>query len=195
VQTLAPGLRRWTVRHEEWGEDVGCVAVDTAEGLVLIDPLDPPAEVAKAAHVLLTVFFHLRSTAAVGAPRVWAAKYSTRSAANRGVTVTDQLEAGELPGGIVPLPTARRSEVVFWQPDHRSVVVGDVLLGAGAKPNATDEPLRLCPQRWLGGPTLDDLRASLAPLLELPVERVLVSHGAPVLEHAHRELERVLAAP
>jgi hypothetical protein len=194
VQALAPGLRRWTARHEEWGEEVGCVAVDTEDGLVLIDPLEPPAEVAEPAHVLLTVFFHLRSTATVGAPRVWAAKYSTRSAANRGVTVTDQLEGG-LPGGIVPFQTARRSEVVYWLPDHRSVVVGDVLLGAGAKPNATDAPLRLCPQRWLGGPTLDDLRKSLAPLLELPVERVLVSHGAPVLENGQRELERLLGSP
>ena len=194
METLAPGLRRWTAPHEDWREEVGCVAVDTDDGLVLIDPLDPPAEVANPAHVLLTVFFHLRSTAAVGAPRVWAGKYSTRSAANRGVTVTDQLDDGGLPGGIVPFQTARRSEVVYWLPEHRSVVVGDVILGAGAKPKATDDPLRLCPERWLSGPTLGDLRKSLMPLLDLPVERVLVSHGAPVLESAHRELERVLAS-
>jgi hypothetical protein len=68
-----------------------------------------------------------------------------------------------------------------------------VLLGAGAKPRATDEPLRLCPEGWLGKATHRDLRASLAPLLELPVERVLVSHGAPVLDNAERELARVLA--
>jgi hypothetical protein len=192
VETLAPGLRRWTARHEEWGEEVGCVAVDTDEGLVLIDPLDPPALFVSPEHVLLTVFFHLRSTDAVGAPHVWAGKYSTRSAANRGVTVTDDVADGNLPGGIVAYPTARRAEVVYWLPEQRSLVVGDVLLGAGAKPKATDEPLRLCPERWLGGPSLDDLRASLRPLLELPVERVLVSHGAPVLEHGNRELERVL---
>jgi hypothetical protein len=192
VETLAPGLRRWTVRHAEWKEEVGCVAVDTEDGLVLIDPLDPPAAVAKPAHVLLTVFFHLRSTGDVAAPRIWAAKYSTRSAANRGVTVTDDVAAGGLPGGIVPIQTARRSEVVYWLPEQRAVVVGDVLLGAGAKPKATDEPLRLCPERWLSGPTLDDLRVSLAPLLDLPVERVLVSHGAPVLENGRAELERVL---
>jgi len=194
VETLVSGLRRWTAPHEEWREEIGCVAVDTDDGLVLIDPLDPPAEVAKPAHVLLTVFFHLRSTAAVGAPRVWAGKYSTRSAANRGVTVTDQIDDGGMPGGIVPYQTARRAEVVYWLPEHRSVVVGDVLLGAGAKPKATDDPLRLCPERWLSGPKLDDLRASLMPLLDLPVQRVLVSHGAPVLESAHRELERVLAS-
>ena len=194
MDEVAPGLRRWTSWHEEWGEEVGCVAVDTDDGLVLIDPLDPPAEVANPAHVLLTVFFHLRSTAAVGAPRVWAGKYSTRSAANRGVTITGQLDDGGLPGGIVPFQTTRRSEVVYWLPEHRSVVVGDVLLGAGAKPKATDDPLRLCPERWLSGPTLGDLRASLMPLLDLPVEHVLVSHGAPVLGGGRAALERVLVA-
>jgi len=193
VQELAPGLRRWTVRHEEWREEVGCVAVDTADGLVLIDPLDPPASVGRPEHVLLTVFFHLRSTAEVGAGRVWAAKYSTRSAANRGVTVTDQVADGGLPGGIEAIQTARRAEVAYWLPEHRTVVVGDVLLGAGAKPRATDDRLRLCPERWLSGPSHDDLRASLAPLLELPVERVLVSHGEPVLEDGHAALARVLA--
>jgi hypothetical protein len=192
VIEVAPGLRRWTVRHEEWQEEVGCVAVETDDGLVLIDPLDPPARVASPEHVLLTVFFHLRSTDAVGAPHVWAGKYSTKSAANRGVTVTDDVANGNLPGGIEAFPTARRAEVVYWLPEQRSVVVGDVLLGAGAKPKATDEPLRLCPERWLGGPSLDDLRASLQPLLELPVERVLVSHGAPVLADGKRELERLL---
>jgi hypothetical protein len=54
--------------------------------------------------------------------------------------------------------------------------------------------LRLCPERWLGGgATHADLRESLAPLLELPVERVLVAHGEPVLSGGLRELERVLA--
>jgi len=192
IEEVAPGLRRWTVRHEEWKEEVGSLAVDTADGLVLIDPLEPPAGLGRAEHVLLTVFFHLRSTADVGAPRVWAAKYSTRSLANRGVTVTDQVADGGLPGGIGAIQTARRAEVAYWLPEQRSVVVGDVLLGAGAKPRPTGEPLRLCPERWLGGPSHDELRASLAPLLELPVERVLVAHGAPVLEDARAALERVL---
>jgi glyoxylase-like metal-dependent hydrolase (beta-lactamase superfamily II) len=192
---IAPGLRRWTTRHEEWKEDVASLAVDTGDGLALIDPLDPPRELGKAEHVLLTVFFHLRSTKEVGAKRVWAPHYSVRSAANRGVEVTDVVSPDEdLPGGIRAFQTPRRSEVVYWLPEHRSVVVGDVLLGAGAKPKATDDPLRLCPERWLGGgPTHADLRESLAPLLELPVERVLVAHGEPVLQDGRRELERVLA--
>ncbi len=195
MQELAIGLRRWTGWHDHWKEQVASLAVETPDGLVLIDPLDPPEEVRSPEHVLLTVFFHVRSTKAVAAPHVWAAKYSVRSLANRGVEVTDVVSPeAVLPGGMRAVQTARRSEVVYWLPEQRSVVVGDVLLGAGAKPKATDDPLRLCPERWLGGgATHADLRESLAPLLELPVERVLVAHGEPVLSDGLRELERVLS--
>ncbi len=66
--------------------------------------------------------------------------------------------------------------------------MGDVLLGAGAKPRPTSEPLRLCPERWLGKSTHDDLKKTLRPLLELPVELVLVSHGQPLLADGKRTL-------
>ena len=91
------------------------------------------------------------------------------------------------------MESARSGEVVYWLPQQKTVAVGDVLLGAGAKPHATDEPLRLCPERWLGKATHDDLRESLAPLLELPVEHVLVSHGDPVLSGGADALATVLA--
>jgi glyoxylase-like metal-dependent hydrolase (beta-lactamase superfamily II) len=191
TQEIAPGLRRWTAWHDHWEEQVGSVAVDTADGLVLIDPLDPPADLPSPKHVLLTLYYHARAAAGLKA-RVWAPARSQRPLRNRGVEAEDAA-AGELPGGIVPFPTARAAESVYWLPEHRAVVVGDVLLGAGAKPRATDEPLRLCPQRWLGKSTHEQLRRSLLPLLDLPVEHVLVSHGLPVVDNGKRELARVLA--
>ena len=189
---VAPGLRRWTAWHEEWKEDVGCLAVETDDGLVLIDPLDPPRGLRRPQHVLLTVHWHVRSTKA---RHVWAHQRAIRLLANRGVEVSHPITAGDpLPGGIRAFETARPGEVVYWLPRQRALAVGDVLLGAGAKPHATDDPLRLCPERWLGGgATHDDLRESLAQLLELPVVRVLVSHGEPVLRGGGRALAAVLA--
>jgi glyoxylase-like metal-dependent hydrolase (beta-lactamase superfamily II) len=187
---VGPGLRRWTAWHEEWKEQVSCIAVDTDDGLVLIDPLDPPRELGRPEHALVTVFFHARSTKA---RHVWAHERIVRRLASRGVEVDRPFTSGEeLPAGIQAIQTARPSEVAYWLPRQKAVVVGDVLLGAGAKPHATDEPLRLCPERWLEGGTHDDLRASLAPLLELPVARVLVSHGEPVLRGGGRALAAVL---
>jgi hypothetical protein len=194
MDEIAPGLRRWTAHHEEWNENVGSLAVETDDGLVLIDPIDPPRGLQRPDHVLLTVFWHYRSTPEVKAKHVWASARTVKALANRGVGVTDPISRDtELPGSVQPLETARRGELVYWLPKQRSVAVGDVLLGAGAKPRPTDDPLRLCPERWLGKATHADLRRSLHPMLELPVQRVLVSHGAPVLRAGKRALERVLA--
>jgi glyoxylase-like metal-dependent hydrolase (beta-lactamase superfamily II) len=193
MDQLAPGLRRWTAWHDEWEQDVGSLAVETSDGLVLIDPIDPPPELRRPAHVLITVFWHGRTTAGLEAARVWAPTRSARPLENRGITVTDRFRTGdELPGGIQAFQTPRVSEVVLWLPEQRAVAVGDVLLGAGAKPRATSEPLRLCPESWLGKATHDELRASLRPLIDLPVERVLVSHGEPVLRDAKSALAAVL---
>ena len=193
MQEVAPGLRRWTVWHDEWEEAVGCVAVESGDGLVLIDPLDPPAAVSAPEHVCVTVFWHGRGTAAVGAPHVWASSAAVRTLGNRGIAVTYPFKPpANVAGGIRACDTARRGEVVYWLPAQKAVVAGDVLLGAGAKPGATDEPLRLCPERWLGKATHDDLKKTLRPLLELPVELVLPSHGEPVLGDAKRHLTGVL---
>lgn len=132
----------------------------------------------------MTVYWHGRSTRDVGARRVWAPSRSAQPLRNRGIDVTDVFRAGdELPGGIRAFQTARSAEVVYWLPEQRALAVGDVLLGS---------PLRVCPERWLGKQTQDDLRASLGPVLELPVERVLVSHGEPVLRDGHTALAAVL---
>lgn len=183
-QLVAPGLRRWTAWHPEWKQEVASLALETDDGLVLIDPLEPPADLRRADHVLVTVYWHGRSTKELAATHVWASTRSAQPLRNRGIRVTDVFRAGdELPGGIQALQTARAAEVVYWLPEQRALAVGDVLLGS---------PLRLCPESWLGKPTHDDLRASLRPVLDLPVERVLVSHGEPVLRDGRAALEAVL---
>jgi glyoxylase-like metal-dependent hydrolase (beta-lactamase superfamily II) len=193
AQEIAPGLRRWAAWHKLWEEEIGAVAVDTTDGLVLIDPWEPPPELARPAHMLFTVYWHARSGAEITAARTWAPARSAPMLRNRGIDVTDMAAPdAELPGGIRALPTARASEVVYWLPEQSALVVGDVLLGAGAKPRPTDDPLRLCPESWLGKATQEVLRVSLRPLLDLPVEHVLVSHGAPVIGDGARELERIL---
>ena len=66
------------------------------------------------------------------------------------------------------------------------MVPGDTLLG-------TDDGVALCPASWLEGRGgLDDLARDLAPLLALPVERLLTSHGRPVLADGRDALARAL---
>jgi glyoxylase-like metal-dependent hydrolase (beta-lactamase superfamily II) len=174
-------MRHWTAYHEDWKQEVGSVAFDSPDGLLFFDPIEPPDDLGEPTHTFITVFFHARDAGG----RVWAPNALVKRLANRGVEVTDPFEPGdELPGGVECYPTARNGEVVYWVPSERTLVVGDVLL--------RDPDLRLCPNNWLRPKTQDDLRESLRPLLELPIERIAVAHGEPVLEGGHAALAGLL---
>jgi glyoxylase-like metal-dependent hydrolase (beta-lactamase superfamily II) len=205
VLEVSPGLWRWTGWHEEWKEDVGSVYVETGDGVVLVDPLVPPDDadrfwsaldrdvqrVGGDVHVLVTVFWHTRDTAAMVdryRARVWAPRRGRAAIERRAGTVTDTFRPEDpLPGSLRALPTARAAEVVYWIPGHEALVPGDVLLGDG------EGGIRLCPQSWLPE-SIDHpkLAASLRPLLDLPVERVLLSHGQPVLADGRTALAAAL---
>ncbi|HSP72247.1 MAG TPA: hypothetical protein VLN26_07760 [Gaiellaceae bacterium] len=205
VQEIAPGLWRWTGWHEEWREQVGCVYVERDAGIALIDPLVPPEDTERfhaaldhdagrataGVHVLVTVYWHTRSTRELAArhdARIWAPSRAKAAVARRAGEVTDPFRPGDpLPLGIEALATARSSEVVYWLPEHGTLVPGDVILGADGG------GVRLCPESWLpDGVGHAELRASLRPLLDLPVERILVSHGEPVLAGGREALAQIL---
>jgi hypothetical protein len=184
AERIAPGLRRWTAYHEEWRQDVGCVALDSREGLVLIDPLDPPADLRRPAHVLVTVYWHSRSSHDLDAPRLWAPSRSALPLRRRGVNVTDEVRPGDaLPAGIEAYASGRASELLYWLPEQQTLVAGDVLLGG---------PLRTCPAGWVGKGGQEAVREALQPVVELPVERVLTSHGESVLEGGRDALASLL---
>src|SRR5262245_10188255 len=69
LSELRPGLWRWVTFHPEWRQDVGSVAYDGGDDLVLIDPLlesDTALDklvkrVGKPVSVLVTVYWHTRS--------------------------------------------------------------------------------------------------------------------------------------
>jgi glyoxylase-like metal-dependent hydrolase (beta-lactamase superfamily II) len=194
VLDVAPGLWRWTGYHEEWKEDVGCLYLEAPDAIVLIDPLVPPEAAGRflealdrdvertglPVHVLVTIFWHSRSAGELArryGGGLWAPTRGRAAIARRTGDVTETFRPGDvLPGGIEAYPSGRGTEVVFWLPRHRAIVAGDVLLGD------LEGGLRLCPESWLPrGVRHDAVRAALQPLLELPVERVLVSHGVPIL--------------
>ncbi len=206
VVEIAPRLWRWTGYHEEWKENVGSVYCETNDGVVVIDPLVPSEDANRfwraldrdveragnRVHVLVTVFWHARSAPALVdrySARVWAGTRARAAVERRGAAVTDPFRPGDpLPGGVQALATARSTEVVYWLPEHRTLVPGDVLLGDG------HGGLRMCPESWLPEKVGHrELVASLRPVLELPVERVLVSHGDPVLENGGSALADALA--
>jgi hypothetical protein len=200
LQELRPGLLRWTARHplavdepepdspDDWPPDVGCVAHRAADALVLIDPLAPAdgsalwseldalaAERDGRVVVLTTVRFHGRSRDEA------IARYEASSAP---------------PAGVTPFTIAATGETILWIEEHRALVPGDLLLGDPTPGRQAAGGLRLCPESWLyylDGVTLERVRSELLPLLDLPVEMVVVSHGEPVVGDGHAALERALA--
>jgi glyoxylase-like metal-dependent hydrolase (beta-lactamase superfamily II) len=205
VERIAGGLWQWTGYHEEWRQEVGCTYVETGDGVCLVDPLVPPEDRAKflealdrdvvrlglPVHVLVTVFWHTRGAAELAeryGAEIWAPSRARAAVERRSGREVRAFRPGDaLPGHIDAHATARSNEVVLYVPDQRALVAGDVILGADAG------SLRLCPDSWLpDGVDQEALRVSLLPLLELPVEHVLVSHSRSAVGTGGEELRRML---
>jgi hypothetical protein len=199
LRTVAPGLYRWTARHPEaeanpqvgspadWGPDVGSVAYAAADALVLVDPLVPDdrpdfrdeldalvGEHGQRVAILTTLQFHRRSRDEL------AARYGASTSRGK----------KSLPRGVETISIRGAGEAMVWIPEHRALIPGDRLLGDDRG------GLRLSPESWLrylpSGMNQAGLREALRPLLDLPVEMVLVSHGEPVLEGGREALAEAL---
>jgi glyoxylase-like metal-dependent hydrolase (beta-lactamase superfamily II) len=210
VRELAPGFWRWTALHpdwtpeEDWEQEVGCVYLETPSTVILIDPLVPGEPAAretflqhldadverngKPVAILLTIFWHERSTAEL-AERYGATVWAHRGAVGRIETpVSNPFLPGDvLPGGLIGIDGQRAFETIYWLPEQHALVPGDSLLGDG------DGGLQVAREAWLRDTTRAEFKLALAGLLDLPVELVLVSHGEPVLAEGRAALAQALA--
>lgn len=193
---IAPGLFRWTAPHPAWkpdatpgsGDDweqmVGCVLFEAPDAIVLIDPLIPSdgerfldwldARVAgRPVSVLTTIHWHARDR------EMLAERYEANTTRAWNM----------VPRGVQPKPLRGGGETMFWLASVATLVPGDRLLGD------SEGGLRVCPESWLSRVQVDrpGLAGLMEPLLELPIERVLVSHGEPVLGDGRAALARALA--
>jgi glyoxylase-like metal-dependent hydrolase (beta-lactamase superfamily II) len=234
AEKIESGLWRWTAPHPEWTpekggpggweRDVGCVYCEAPEGssagVLLIDPLAPPAGTADAAAfwkaldrdvsrsgrpvtILLTGPYHQRSASEirerygrVAGASIWAPE----GARPRLSVAPDRLfrSADPLPGGLRghAIPGPEIPEVAYEIPDRRALVVADALIGAGGG------RVRLAPRSWAeptpegraryAGPYVESVRR----LGDLSVEILLVSHGEPVLRRGRAAIrEAIDSAP
>jgi glyoxylase-like metal-dependent hydrolase (beta-lactamase superfamily II) len=192
LREIAPGLHRWTAPHPEWqpgddwGREVGCVSAETRDALVLVDPLVPDdgwealdevvARRGLPVDVLLTVAWHARSSEAV----------RERYPAWRGEGLPEGVDVRQI-------GTPAFAEGLVWLRGHRTLVSGDVLLGDGRG------GVRLAPASWFEGNEEarrwyeERARDEIGALLQLPIERILVSHGEPVESGGRDVLAAALA--
>jgi glyoxylase-like metal-dependent hydrolase (beta-lactamase superfamily II) len=220
VRELRQGLWHWQAPHpdwvpsEPWDQNVSSYAIDDDERLLLFDPLGVPSEIeALAAEretaIVLTAPWHERDAQSLverlGVPvytplpetaQVLMDMYGiTAEQAGDGSPDVVWLlrekkgearpySSGErLPFGADVFPGHKKNDTVLWVESQRAVISGDTLgdFGRGLEIN----------ERWLRpGVTREQVVEGLRPLLELPVELVLPTHGAPTDRPA---LERALA--
>jgi glyoxylase-like metal-dependent hydrolase (beta-lactamase superfamily II) len=212
VHELAPGMRYWFAPHpdwnpqENWPEGVLCAYYEGLDALVLFDPLVPRGEedefwrtldedverLGLPVRVLLTSSWHDRDTRLV-VERYDADVWAHPDAHWKGEPLENHLEllrpvltrTGQLPSGVESfLPDGNEEgQAAFFIPEHRTLVTGDMFSGTGGVFHVFISP---------DEPNPDAFLASLAELLELPIERVLISHGKPVLSDGVARIREAL---
>jgi glyoxylase-like metal-dependent hydrolase (beta-lactamase superfamily II) len=193
---------------------VSSYATDDGERLLLFDPMTPPSEIDalvadRGTAVVLTCPWHERATESlveqhgvpVYTPLPDSAEYlmqtygiTAEQAGDGSPDVVWLLKEGKgdarpymagdrLPVGVDAFPGQKPNDLVLWIESHATVIAGDTLVDFG-------DGLHINP-RWLGpGVTREQVVEGLRPLLDLPVEHVLATHGGPFDRTA---LERALS--
>jgi glyoxylase-like metal-dependent hydrolase (beta-lactamase superfamily II) len=220
VRELRPGLWHWEAPHpdweptEPWSENVSSYAIDDGERLLLLDPLAVPSELGDLAAgretaIVLTAPWHERDSQSlverlgvpVYTPLPDTAEYlmqeyglTAEQAGEGSPDVVWLLREGKgearpyapgdrLPFGADVYPGRKQNDTVLWIESHRAVIAGDTLVDFGQGLELT--------RRWLPeGVRREQVIEELRPLLALPVEHVLATHGGPFDRAA---LERALA--
>ena len=213
-EQLVPGLWRWTARHPEWhpgefGSEVGSFAARAGDETLLIDPLLPPdpapvldliaATLKGSLQILITVPYHVRSSEEIrrrfrkdADTTIWGHP-ACRKRLSKQAGFKELRPGDELPAGITAhaIGNPRRHETPLHLPSHGALVFGDAVAEHGGKlrvwasERVDDRVARFYRERF--NPTLK-------PLLELDFDRVLVTHGEPVLEGGREALARSLRA-
>lgn len=195
MQEVQPGLWRWEAPHPDWEpaadwqEVVASYAIEVGERLIVFDPIAPAAELERLASgrevaVVLTCPWHVRD----------AVELAGRLGAEVHVPPPDDGDPDPVEGTVYRVgdrvagvaqafPGMETNDLVLWIESHHALVIGDTLIDRGSGLEF--------PVDWVKDPippaqVIDSLR----PLLELPVETVLPTHGAPA---GRATLEQILA--
>jgi glyoxylase-like metal-dependent hydrolase (beta-lactamase superfamily II) len=213
VAELAPGLWRWTRRHPAWhpggfGDEVASFALRDDVGIVIVDPLfdgvdDPQlatllADVWGNVRILITIPHHVRSAELlwrrlrdsyeVGIYGHWRCRSRLEDA-----SAFREVKGGEtLAGGVRAhaIGRPRRMEVPFEIPSHRALAFGDLIVETGGG------VLRVW-QQWETNEAWyrDTFLPTIRPLAGLEIDRVLVTHGEPVLRDGSNALAAAFDEP
>lgn len=191
LRDVAPGLWLWRQRHPDWREgadwepEVASFAVESNGVAVLLDPLAPPPsahpvweriEAMAPSVVVVLKPDHLRDV------ELFVRWYGARAfgpflfwADDLPRTELERLRPDDvLPGGLVAIHDGREAmETPLYLPEQRTLVFADGMTAPGGE-------LKI----WKAPGYEQRVLPAFRKMLELPFERVLVSHGEPVHDRA-----------
>jgi glyoxylase-like metal-dependent hydrolase (beta-lactamase superfamily II) len=211
LDELAPGLWRWAAPRNGIPPTMTAYALRDGEDTILVDPLARPENepllaaldeiVRGRVRILVTTPFHVRGSELLW--RRWRERHEVTIFGHEQCThpirlgdcpAFRPLRGGEKLDGGVRVHTIghpRRAEMPVELPSHRALAFGDAVLEIDGKMRVwerinSERRRTWYEQRFL--PTLD-------ALARLDIERVLVTHGEPVLRDGARALAASLARP
>ena len=169
---------------EDWPQEVPVVRYETDDEVVLIDPFLPPDGAfdphGKPVRVLLTQGAHHRGTADF-VEHYGASVWTPPRAVWR--KIPNPATTDELPRGVEAIELeGEPQQVVFFIREHATLVSGDVLAGTGGR-------VRI----FLDEADAELLLPSLDALADLPVERVIIPHGDPILSDGASRIREAVA--
>lgn len=191
MREVQPGIWHWEARHPDWtpaaggwGPEVSSYAIDDDERLLLLDPLALPAEIEELAAerkpaIVLTCQWHQRDGPTL-AERLSAPIYVPPPDEKDKDPIDGHVfSAGDrLPVGVEAFPGMEPNDLVLWIENRRALVTGDTLIDRGS---GLEFPVDWANKGTVAarGVSAKKILEGLRPLLELPVELVLPTHGAP----------------
>lgn len=194
---IEPGLWIWRIDHPTWAPETGADRVVTSVCAeqngerAVIDALAPPPgtgiwERLDATPPTMAVVLkpdHVRSVD-LFVDRYGIPGYGPDLFYKDDIPETDLrpvYPGSKLPGGLLALYDGRwRNETPLWIEEHKTIVFADALTTLGGQ-------LQVWATPWHEERALPALRS----MLDLPVERIIISHGEPV--HDRDEFERALS--
>lgn len=199
MEEILPGIHHWTALHPKIGIEVSSYCL--LDERVLIDPLLPAEgldwfrEHGAPREIYLTNRHHYRHSGEIAA--AFGATVRCHRAGlhefTHGEAVTPFDFGDELPGGIV----AREVGAICPEETGLHIVAARAIALADAIVRFAPGPLGFVPDEYLGEDpdgVKRDIRASVARLLDLDFDHLLLAHGGPVLGDGKAQLRALAGA-
>lgn len=197
MQEIVPDVLTWSRLSERHGYDFNGHLVRHPDGNVCVDPVEPSAAdldqlaAIGATRVVLTNRNHTRAAnllrARLGARTAIHPK-DADYARGQGAEIDESLQVGDRIGPlrVVGVPGKSPGEVALLWAERKLLIAGDAVIGS--PPGRCS----LLPEKVMDDPA--QLRRSLAELLALDFDILLMGDGVSILSHGKYRLEELVAS-